>query len=242
MGGYGSGRHGGTATAESTGSYVLPITSLKSTFHIGERHGGQIAFDEGRFPVLVIVDLRNEWNCFIELIHSTRDREGENRTVFGKVQLTRTQPTFGGHRWWFLCPRTGYRTTKLFPPNGGRHFWSRRAYRLGYACQREDTFCRLQRRAAMLNRQRGGEGWSTWARPPQKPKWMRWRTYLRKYERWERVVERANEEFVLRSIRILGPGPPSPQMRARECCSPAASATGVVKDDPVRRPAASARG
>jgi hypothetical protein len=67
------------------------------------RSGGSIGFDEGRFPVTVLVDLCNEWNCFVELIHST-----------------------------FLCPRTGYRTTKLFLPNGSRHFWSRRAYRLGY--------------------------------------------------------------------------------------------------------------
>jgi hypothetical protein len=28
----------------------------------------------------------------------------EDRTVIGKIQLTRTQPTFDGHRWWFLLP------------------------------------------------------------------------------------------------------------------------------------------
>jgi len=140
VGGYGSGRHGGTPTVESTVSYVLPITSLKSAFHLGERHGEKIAFDEGGFPVLVIVDLRNERNCFIELIHSTRDRESENRTVFGQVQLTRTQPTFGGHRWWFLCPRSGCRTTKLFLPNSGRHFWSRRAYHQAVSPEQRPAF------------------------------------------------------------------------------------------------------
>jgi hypothetical protein len=79
----------------------------------------------------------------------------------------------------------------------------RQAYGLGYACQREDRFSRLQRRAARLNRELGGGGWSTWDSAPSKPKWMRWRTYDRKYERWERAAERANAEFEIRAMRIL---------------------------------------
>jgi hypothetical protein len=55
----------------------------------------------------------------------------------------------------------------------------------------------------MLNRTLGGEGWATWSDPPQKPKWMRWRTYERQYERWERVVEKADEEFTIRAARLL---------------------------------------
>jgi hypothetical protein len=147
---------------------------------------------------VVTVDLTNEWDCFVELIHKTRDHQEGDRIVTGRIELTSTTPTFGGCRWWFLCPRTGSRTTKLFLPNGGWHFWGRQAYRLGYACQREDRFSRLQRRAAALNRQLGGEGGSTWDIPPAKPKRMRWRTYERKYERWEGVVQKANEEFTTR--------------------------------------------
>jgi hypothetical protein len=204
VGGYGSGRQGGKMTAESAASYVLPIASLKSAFQIGERSGVKIGFDEGRFPVVVIVDLRNEGDCFVKLIHPTRDvPDGEQRTVVGKVQLTRTQPTFGGQRWWFLCPRTGHRTNRLFLPTGGAHFWSRKAHGLGYACQREDRLGRLRRRAAALNRQLGGEGWSTWNIPPAKPKRMRWRTYDRKIQRWRRAVERAEDEWVHRALRLL---------------------------------------
>jgi hypothetical protein len=55
----------------------------------------------------------------------------------------------------------------------------------------------------MLNRQLGGEGWGTWDTPPKKPKWMRWRTYERKYEHWEQVVEKANDEFTVRAARLL---------------------------------------
>jgi hypothetical protein len=32
---------------------------------------------------------------------------------------------------------------------------------------------------------------------------MRWRTYERQYERWERVVEKADEEFTIRAARLL---------------------------------------
>jgi hypothetical protein len=100
-------------------------------------------------------------------------------------------------------PANSPSTTKLFLPNGFWHFWSREAHHLGYACQHDDEFGRLQRRAAMLNIELGGGGFSTWNRPPQKPKWMRWKTYWEKRERWERAVERANEEFVIRGKRIL---------------------------------------
>jgi hypothetical protein len=59
----------------------------------------------------------------------------------------------------------------------------------------------------MLNRQLGGEGWNTWDTPPTKPKWMRWRTFERKYEHWERVVEEANGEFTISAIRLLSRPP-----------------------------------
>jgi hypothetical protein len=186
-------------TAEETASYVVAVSSLALAFKEGQCLTESIHFDEGRFPVVVTVDLTNEWNAFIELIHTTRDLREGDRIVTDRIRLTWTTPTYGGRRWWFQCPRTGRRTTKLYLPNGGWHFWSRQAYRLGYACQRDGRFGRLQRRAAMLNRQLGGEGWDD---PPAKPKWMRWQTYERKYERWEQVVERANGEFTIRALRI----------------------------------------
>ena len=167
-------------TAEGTASYILPISTVTGTLHASDS-----------------VD------AFIELTHRTRDEREGDRIVRDCIRLVWTVPTYGGRRWWFQCPRTYRKTTKLYLPNGGWHFWSRQAYRLGYACQRDDRFSRLQRRAAKLSRQLGGEGWTTWDDPPTKPKWMRWPTYERKYERWERVVEKANEEFAIRTARLL---------------------------------------
>jgi hypothetical protein len=49
VGGFGSGRRGGTATAESTASYIIDIKSLAPAFESGKRLTGPIRFDEGRF-------------------------------------------------------------------------------------------------------------------------------------------------------------------------------------------------
>jgi len=204
MGGFGSGRHGGTVTAEGTASYIIAANSLtRARLQMGLYATGTLHFGEERFAVEVKVDTTDPSDPFIELTHQTRDDREGDRIVRDRIRLIWTVPTYGGQRWWFRCPRTYCKTTKLYLPNGGWHFWSRRAYGLGYACQREDLFGRLQRRAAMLNRQLGGEGWGTWDTAPIKPKWMRWRTYERKYALWERAVERANDEFTVRAMRIL---------------------------------------
>ena len=216
MGGFGSGRCGGSPTSESVRSYVLNISVLKAALRRGGRVLSGVSLPGGTPPILIVVDTKNSSAAYVELHHQTRDaREGNRRFVNDRIRLSSTTPTYGGTRWWFICPVTGRRTTKLFLPNGGSYFWSRQAYGLGYACQREDTFSRLQRRSAMLNQQLGG-GWTSWNIPPPKPKGTHWRTYVRKYERWQRVVEKAEEEFARMTARILSrPSVPGWEVRGR---------------------------
>jgi hypothetical protein len=76
-----------------------------------------------------------------------------------------------------VCPRENRRVRKLYLPLGGRHFWSRRAYRLGYACQREALHHRALRRARKLCLRLGGDPADD--RYPDKPSRMRWTTYDR---------------------------------------------------------------
>jgi hypothetical protein len=64
-----------------------------------------------------------------------------------RVRLATTQPTYGGRRWWFLCPlgrKDGgatQRAAKLYLPSGGRYFGSRQAYGLTYtSCQESGKF------------------------------------------------------------------------------------------------------
>jgi hypothetical protein len=42
------------------------------------------------------------------------------------------RPSFGGRRWWFICPVTAKRVGKLYVPNGATHFAGRKAHDLTY--------------------------------------------------------------------------------------------------------------
>jgi len=80
VGGFGSERHGDTVTAEGTASYVLNISSLAPALRKGGRLTGSIRIDEDRFPVVLIVDVTNEWSRFVELMHLTPDDREGHRT------------------------------------------------------------------------------------------------------------------------------------------------------------------
>jgi hypothetical protein len=101
------------------------------------------------------------------------------RLAFWVKVPERLQP-FGGRRWWWICPRTGRRATKLYLPNGALTFASRQAYRLAYRCQRETNYDRALRRAFKLRDRLGADGGI--GDYVAKPKWMRIKTYDRKLE------------------------------------------------------------
>ena len=72
-----------------------------------------------------------------------------------QIRLVTTQPTYGGRRWWFLCPLTRNdggpprRMAKLYLPPGGRYFGSREAYELTYtSCQESGKYDGIFRRLA----------------------------------------------------------------------------------------------
>ena len=70
-----------------------------------------------------------------------------------RVRLVTTRPTYGGRRWWFLCPLARNdggpprRVAKHYLPPGGTYFGSRQAYGLTYtSCQESGKFEGLYRR------------------------------------------------------------------------------------------------
>jgi hypothetical protein len=74
-----------------------------------------------------------------------------------RVRLVTTQPTYGGRRWWFLCPLERQdggpprRVAKLYLPPGGKYFGSRQAHGLTYtSCQESGKYDGLFRRLAVL--------------------------------------------------------------------------------------------
>ena len=55
-----------------------------------------------------------------------------------------------GRRWWFVCPKTAKRVSKVYMPPGAVTFASRGAHRLAYKSQRETPFARACSRACAV--------------------------------------------------------------------------------------------
>lgn len=185
MGGPRSGRVGGHPSSEACASVVLTTTHL---LRAGLRSGIRmnlrwpVRLDGKPFPVDFRIDTTDEQSPHIELVH--RPRTADRAIQRYRVRLLRTPQPLGGSRWWFECPQSFRKTMKLYLPFGGCRFYSRQAYRLGYASQREDAMGRAQRQAMRIFRRLEGEG--NWRDgPPPKPKWMRWRTYDRLADRFD---------------------------------------------------------
>ena len=104
---------------------------------------------------MCVGDAGNGW---VRLRYVTTDYwTDEEIKIDDKIFLECSRPNFGGRRLWFVCPRTNRVVRKLYLPLGGRHFWSRRAYRLGYASQRESWYDRAYRRLRKLSLRLGGD-------------------------------------------------------------------------------------
>lgn len=185
MGGHGSGRTGGRPTYERTASYVLTIGSfVRGGLRAGLKGTVAAKFGTSDDPlaVSIVVDTTDETALHLDFTHTRRNHAAEGEAYF--VPLETTAQRFGGLRWWFRCPQTGQRCTKLFLPLGGHRFLSRYAWRLGYASQREDARGRAQLQARKISRSLGNaDHWIDG--PPPKPKWMRWSTYERKAQKLE---------------------------------------------------------
>lgn len=116
------------------------------------------------------------------------------------VMLTETPCHLGGARRWFLCPavRCQRRAAKLYL--GDRYFACRRCYNLAYKSQSESIFDRAFRQAEKIKCAIGGEPGMD-CPLPEKPKRMRWRTYKRlreRYERYEQIVDYSWTRFAKR--------------------------------------------
>jgi hypothetical protein len=65
------------------------------------------------------------------------------------IQLRTSVPTYGGFRWWFVCPATGRWTTKLYLPPGGVQWVSREGGDLTYmSCRESGRFRALHAKLA----------------------------------------------------------------------------------------------
>lgn len=150
MGGMGSGRHGGRPTVEDAlaldlgkllrDKLIRPGYSITSSLHWrNTRSGAEIASIGYR------ADMTADAGTFVADYAVTR--RGERVPVSLSIGLVSTLQPFGGRRWWWVCPVTGDRATKLYLPGGATKFASRRAHGLAYRSQRETPFDRACSRA-----------------------------------------------------------------------------------------------
>ena len=142
MGGYGSGRYGGRPTVEDSLTLNLPRLLKDRLLKVGAWTFGALRWTVvSTGKEIASMGFRahvGEDNGYIQLNWTSKDRwSGETRQCENRITLTTMPQPFGGCRWFFICPRTGERATKLHLPSGAHTFACRKAYRLGYRCQRE---------------------------------------------------------------------------------------------------------
>jgi hypothetical protein len=118
------------------------------------------------------------------------------------IELIAQERPLGGVQWYCRCPRLGIKASVLWKPPGARTFCSRQAW--GKEVAYHTQFVGRTRRARIgreRTRSRLGSNHNPvdWPLPPPKPKWMRWATYERKIERYNRY-----EQVVLKDTMAAG--------------------------------------
>jgi hypothetical protein len=113
---------------------------------------------------------------------------------------------FGGQQWYFVCPVTDRCCWVLWMPPGATRFCSREAWgrRVAYTSQFLDRDNRAHRGKAKIKAHLiGDQDPDEWDLPP-KPKWMRWRTYNRHVERFDRYEAILEDGIAELMAKFLG--------------------------------------
>jgi hypothetical protein len=124
-----------------------------------------------------------------------------------RITLVAVSRHFGGRQWYFVCPYTGRRASVLWMPSGAHSFACRQKWwrQVAYASQFLDRTNRAHHGQAKIKSRlcsTGGFVPDEWDFPP-KPKWMRWDTYNRAEEAFDRY-EAILDEGVLELVARLG--------------------------------------
>src|SRR5262245_23684819 len=178
MGGYGSGRSGGRLTVESALRLDIDQLMRNKVIVLGAFVFGRMQFEFYDQTLMIEFEsrLQRPGNSWLRLKYAILNyHSGEEHQIDDRILLIASKPPFGGMRWWFECPRSGRKARVLHLPLGGRHFCSRRVYRLTYASQRDTVYDRALRRSRKLCIRLGADPADN--DYPEKPKRMRWTTY-----------------------------------------------------------------
>jgi hypothetical protein len=123
-----------------------------------------------------------------------------------RIMLTTRRRHFGGRQWYFVCPYTNRAASVLWKPPGARSFASRQKWQrqVAYASQFMDRDARAHQGKAKITSRLcsiGGFDPDQWDLPP-KPKWMRWKTYNRMVEKFDRYEAMLDEDLLEMAMRL----------------------------------------
>lgn len=144
------------------------------------------------------------------------DMSGQNEGWL-RVQLGNSDQTiiliarhrhFGGKQWYFMCPVRNRPASVLWKPPGATRFCSRQTWgrQVAYQSQFNDSTNRAHAGQARIKSKLcriGGLDPDDWDFPP-KPKWMRWRTYNRAEEQFDRYQAILDEGTIALVARFMG--------------------------------------
>jgi hypothetical protein len=148
MGGTGSGNYVGRPTVEAALKLDLHHLIRSGSFRPGATVTGSLAWTnndtgEQRASIGYKAHMEDE-HGWVRLTYATTNHwTGQTTQHDYTVELETTPQTFGGRRWWWVCPRRGDLVAKLYKPAGGGIFASRKAHRLACRSQRQSPYDRL---------------------------------------------------------------------------------------------------
>ena len=205
MGGYGSGRTGGSPVADTASKIDLAWMLRNGRAKEGGWISGTLSWSwndgspAGSIGYKAIMDQPGMER--LELRY-TLTRSGKKEEVEQTIRLTFTEPHYGGKRWWMICPYQNCRVGKLYLPGGGDRFASRKAWRLGYRSQRVAHNDRPFEKLFRLQKKLGcDQGWGGWIR---RPKGMHQKTFDRLEARFEEIDAQCNMSMVGVMERLTG--------------------------------------
>lgn len=201
MGGMGSGRHGGRPTVEDALALDLAVLLRKRLIRPGSTVASSLHWRNTRTgsenaSISYVCTMTAEVGTFQADYVVTR-YGGDRVPMSLSIGVVSTPQPFGGRRWWFLCPVTGDRATKLYLPPGGDRFASRQAWMLAYRSRRETPFDRACSRAWGLRERLGiTDPIGDWCLRPRGMHQARWTRELARIEAADAVVEAHLGRFI----------------------------------------------
>ena len=195
MGGYGSGRRAARPTVEESLTLDLSLLLRRGWIQDHAAGTGSLFWTRDGEPYANIAysyDLTAPHHAQILLTYTVTGQAGPPENIKQRIALAYTRPTYGGRRWWMICPFSRRRVAKLHLPPGGDRFASRVSWQLSHRSQRSGRFYRPFDRLFRLQRKLGTE--TGWGQSIYRPKGMWSRTFeLHQSRYWKLSVQCDNQ-------------------------------------------------